>query len=225
MQKGESQCGHLLSIIYESQSLSTHENETPVTTDTQDETPKPCIAEKTGKICTCHCTCMAGMGQSCTHLAAAMFKGKKAAVRNGLKIPSCTSSSNEWFSCRKDVKPSKITNLNSNQEGFGDRGKQKWSLVSTPKKDFKLFGRGSTKSLTLNDFVDVLKSVALNSIVHTAVPPPDTDFEVKAVLSEGNDVKSFISVTDIIDMSGSKSIYFENLKMLMTRKKNSEIEA
>ena len=71
------------------------------------------IDEKTGKILACHCTCMAGMGQSYNHVAAAMFR-VEAAVRNGLTKPSCTSSSNEWLPCRKEVESSKIKNLNFN---------------------------------------------------------------------------------------------------------------
>ena len=65
------------------------------------------IVEKNGKIRACHCTCMAGMVQSCNQVAAAMFR-VGAAVRNGLANPSCTSSSNERVPCSKEVQPSKI---------------------------------------------------------------------------------------------------------------------
>ena len=37
------------------------------------------ILERTAKIKTCHCTCMAGMGETCNHVAAAMY-GVEAAV-------------------------------------------------------------------------------------------------------------------------------------------------
>ena len=73
---------------------------------------------------------MAGMGQSCNHVAAAMFR-VEAAVRNGLTNPSCTSSSNKSLPCKKEVEPSKVKNLNFNREGFGDSGKQKRSEFST----------------------------------------------------------------------------------------------
>ena len=39
----KTECGHLLSNIYESERLFTSENKTPVTTHTQCETPKPCF--------------------------------------------------------------------------------------------------------------------------------------------------------------------------------------
>ena len=74
------------------------------------------IVEKAGKIRACHCTCMVGMGQSCNHVAAAAFRVEAAARNNK---PSCTSSSNEWLPCRKEVEPSKIKSVNFNREGFG----------------------------------------------------------------------------------------------------------
>ena len=40
--------------------------------------------EKSGKIRSCHCTCIAGMGQSCNHIAAA--NKIEAAARNGSLI-------------------------------------------------------------------------------------------------------------------------------------------
>ena len=54
---------------------------------------------------------MAGMGQLCNHVVAAMFR-VEAAVRNGLKNLSCNGSSYEWLPCRKEVERSKIKNLN-----------------------------------------------------------------------------------------------------------------
>ena len=182
------------------------------------------IVEKTGKIRACHCTCMAGMGQSCNHVAAAMFR-VEAAVRNGLTNPSCTSSSNEWLPCRKEVEPSKIKNFNFNQDGFGDRGKQKRSLVSRPKKNFQPLASCSRKLLNLNDFADALKTIAPNSIVHTAVPQQEIDFEVKSVTLECN-TKSFTNVSGmLIEMSGSNSSFFQNLKTFMASENISKIEA
>ena len=52
------------------------------------------ILEKTGKIRTCHCTSMAGMGETFNHVADAMYC-VEAAVRIGLTNPACTSNANE----------------------------------------------------------------------------------------------------------------------------------
>ena len=52
--------------------------------------------EKSGKIRSCNCACMAGMmGHSCNHVAAVMYR-IEAAVRNGLTNPSCPLSQKNY---------------------------------------------------------------------------------------------------------------------------------
>ena len=65
--------------------------------------------------------------------------------------------------------------------------------------------------LNLNDFADALKTIAPNSIVHTAVLQQEIDLEVKSVTLERN-IKSFTRVSNIIEMSGFNSSFFENWK-------------
>ena len=58
------------------------------------------IMVKSGKIRSCHCTCMAGMGQSCNHVAAAMYR-IEAAVRNGLtNLPVPAQQINDFQTTR-----------------------------------------------------------------------------------------------------------------------------
>ena len=54
------------------------------------------ILEKTAKIRTCHYTYMAGMGETCNHVAAVMYR-VEAAVRISLPNPACTSNPNDWL--------------------------------------------------------------------------------------------------------------------------------
>ena len=50
---------------------------------------KPWVAaEVSGTIICCHCTCMAGLGEACSHIAALLFA---AEAHNRLKDTSCTS--------------------------------------------------------------------------------------------------------------------------------------
>ena len=88
------------------------------------------ILEKSVKIWLSHCTCMASMGETCNHVAAAVFQ-VEAAVRTGLTNPLSTSSTNE---CRKDIEPTKIKDLNFDREDFAQCGKKERSLVASPKK-------------------------------------------------------------------------------------------
>ena len=78
--------------------------------------------------------------------------------------------------------------------------------------------------LNLNNFADALKTIAPNSIVHTAVPQQEIDSGVTSVTLECS-IKSFTNASDIIEMSESISSFFENLKMFMTSKSISKIEA
>ena len=50
--------------------------------------------KKTGRIVRAHFHFMAGMGQTCNHIVAALFR-LEAMVRLGLSNPSCTSKANE----------------------------------------------------------------------------------------------------------------------------------
>ena len=92
-----------------------------------------------------------------------------------------------------------------------------------PKKNFQPLATCSRKLLNLNDFSDVLKTIEPNSIVHIVVPQQEIDFELKSVTLECN-IKSFTNVSDIIEMSGSISNFFENLKTFMTSENISKIE-
>ena len=79
------------------------------------------------------------MGQTCNHIAAGMFR-IEAAVRNGLTNPACTSASNKWLPCRKEITPMKIKKLNFSRDDFA-RGRKKRPLLSTPKKKFHPLAR------------------------------------------------------------------------------------
>ena len=103
-------------------------------------------------------------------------------------------------------------------------GKQKRSLISTSKNNFQPLTSCSRKLLNVNHFADALKTIEPNSIVHTAVPQQEIDFEVKSVTLECN-IKSFTNASDIIQMSGSNSSFFGNLKTFMTSENISKIEA
>ena len=93
------------------------------------------IEKKTGKSLRGHCSCMAGMGQTCNHVAAALCR-MEAMVRLGLTNPSCTSKPNEWLPCRKDVTPMEVKDIDFNRDDFNRRGRKGKSLISTPKKLF-----------------------------------------------------------------------------------------
>ena len=93
------------------------------------------ISKADGNVIRAHCTCMAGMGSTCNHIAAALFR-IEAAMRYGLSKPSCTAKPCEWLPNRKSVVPSKAKDMDFNRDDFASRGKQRKQLNSKLKKEF-----------------------------------------------------------------------------------------
>lgn len=174
------------------------------------------IEKKSAHVRSCHCTCMAGMSETCNHVAAAMFR-IEAAVRNGLTNPACTSSKNQWLPSRQEVGPVKVKNLNFNREDFGQRGKTKRPLVSTPKKSFNpLVASNRCKMLTLSDIGKALQEVAPESILFTALPKPKVDF-VREILTKNTCIPpNVVSIDDILLMSENINTFKANLSKNMT---------
>ncbi len=130
-----------------------------------------CIHKETGKIMCSHCTCMAGMSQTCNHVAAALFR-IEGANRIGLNNPSCTSQACAWLPSNKNVKPMKVKSMKLSRSDFGKRGKAaKPDLNSSPKKTFQTVNT-DTHKLTLGDIAKALKSVCTDedNMVFTAFP-------------------------------------------------------
>ena len=93
------------------------------------------ILEKTAKIRTCHYTYMAGMGETCNHVAAVMYR-VEAAVRISLPSPACTSNPNDWLPNWKTIEPKKTRYLDFSREDFfaRQRGKKETSSSFTKKE-------------------------------------------------------------------------------------------
>ncbi len=67
---------------------------------------------------------MAGIFQTCNHVATALFR-IEAAVKMGLSKPSCTSKPCKWLPNNAVVKPTKLENMMLSRGDFGRRTKTK----------------------------------------------------------------------------------------------------
>ncbi|VDI16885.1 Hypothetical predicted protein [Mytilus galloprovincialis] len=69
------------------------------------------LDKRTGTVYCAHCTCMAGLGEVCSHVAALLFK-VEIGVKMGLNQTSSTSKACQWNSTfRKEVTPTTITDI------------------------------------------------------------------------------------------------------------------
>ena len=167
-----------------------------------------CLSKESGKIICTHCTCMAGLSQTCNHVAAALFR-IEAASRLGLNNPSCTSKACEWLPNNKTVQPVKIKDLDLNRDGFGKRGMTvKTKLNSSPKKKFDPISE-SDYSLSLDETANALRNVCKesDSIIFCAMPKAPTQVSE----DESIDVES---LNDLIILSNSVDEFMERLKAM-----------
>ena len=132
------------------------------------------IEKNSSKIKCCHCSCVAGMSQTCNHVAAAMYR-IEAAVRNGLTNPACTSKPSEWLPNRTEVVPMKVKDIDFSREDFAAKGKKKRPFKSEARKLYNPV-RATVKALQLKDVAEALEDIAPDSIIFTAVPKAETDF-------------------------------------------------
>ena len=129
-----------------------------------------CVEKQTGNIKCTHCTCMAGMSQTCNHVAAALFRLEMAS-RMGLNNPACTSQACSWLPNTKPVEPMKVKDMKFGRSDFGKRGKKaKPDLNASPRKSFNPNTNGH--KLTLVDVAAALRTVCSEdeNIIFTAFP-------------------------------------------------------
>ena len=180
------------------------------------------LSKAKGKVLQAHCSCMAGMGSSCNHVAAALFR-METAFRLGFLNPACTAKPNEWLPNRKDVRPCKIVDMNLNRDDFRKRGKPSRKVLSTPKKNFKPVD-SIEKVINFNHIVNSLGDLVLTTILSTAVPTPEIDF-VREIVSEKKTIaEPPTSIDDLLLTSQSKKEFFENLDVNFSEHLTAKIE-
>ena len=163
---------------------------------------------------------MAGMSETCNHVAAAMFR-VEAAVCTGLTNPSCTSSASKQLPFRNDIDPAKMKDLNFDREDFAQRGKKKRPLVTSPKKKFNPLTKSDKKPLSLIDFASVfVEEIVPNSILFTAASKHKTDVVQEIITKWAGETD--VEVTSIgsltIKLSKTKVQFLKNLDLLSIEK-------
>ena len=189
------------------------------------EPPHKCwvsITKKNGNIKSAHCDCMAGMPETCNHVAALLFR-LEAAVRLGLTNPSCTTKSCEWLPNRKEVKPLKAKDMNLSRDDFRKREKKRNNCNSSTKKIFNPI-EVNIKPLKLVDIAAALEEIIPDSTLFTGVPKPEIDF-VREVITQKPAKPDVIGIYDIILKSDSLSSFQNNISKHMTKENIMFIES
>ena len=169
-----------------------------------------CIDRKSSKIIVGHCTCMAGMSETCNHIAGMLFRLEAVNIA-GLNNPSCTTKPCEWLPNRSKVEPKKIKDVCLDRDDIKKRFTKK-SVIPSPKKKYEPLIKCPLKPLKLNDIATALEEIAPLSTLTTAVPRPKIDF-VREVITQRPEINT-VSVDDVLLMSSDVDSFFENLEQI-----------
>ena len=125
------------------------------------------LNKESGRIKATHCMCMAGMSQTCNHVAAALFCIESAS-QMGVSNLSCTSSACQWLPNNKSVAPVKVKELNVKRGSINKRGKK--PMDSIRKGNFNPIAKSDYKC-DLREVAFAVKSVCneSDSILFTAL--------------------------------------------------------
>ena len=166
-----------------------------------------CLCKETGKIYATHCTCMAGMSQTCNHVAAALFR-IEAACRMGLNNPSCTSKPCAWLPNNQSVRPVKISDLKLERDNFGKKRKTTTELNSSKKKRFNPIATSKYK-LSITNVANAVKSVCQDPescLLLTILPKVDTD---SSTIPQAEPQFTLESLSSILHSSNSEDEFLD----------------
>ncbi|XP_033747958.1 uncharacterized protein LOC117332976 [Pecten maximus] len=121
--------------------------------------PWICVNKDSGNIYCAHCTCMAGLGEACSHIAALMFK-IQIAVHMGLTTKSSTSDICKWNSTfRKEIEPKTVSEM----QGILKDGNRTHPVATVHAT--------SRDPLPSDDIIKALKDVCPGAVFFTTIPP------------------------------------------------------
>lgn len=112
--------------------------------------------EKSGEVCCAHCTCMAGLGEACTHVAAVLFFLEAKVRITGQ--PTCTEQSCQWIlpAFQKEIPYLPITDID---------------FTAPNSKRYKI----DQSIVAMNNSMISLSSSSTSSYQQKATPPDSTE--------------------------------------------------
>ncbi|XP_069108751.1 uncharacterized protein [Argopecten irradians] len=170
------------------------------------------LHKDTGKVYCAHCTCMAGLGEVCSHVGALLFK-VEIAVKMGLTQTSSTSKACQWNSSfRKEVTPTTVTEIFQNIKG--KRTKEVQSVHANGSAD-----------LPSQEDLDQLYAIIPNASFFTSIRPAVNKPPSKPITDKYPKLLSTLQQPDYNpdDVDTISSTKFSSYKVTQTQAVNLEI--
>ena len=116
------------------------------------------INKKYGWILTANCTCMAGLGSACSHVAALLFKIEAICFFKSRDSITPTDVSCSWLECKKSVQPAPLSCLSFKRIQTRDLP-EKQEIILPESRNASTCNSGVGKwAITLDDFAEIYKS-------------------------------------------------------------------
>lgn len=149
-----------------------------------------CLNKKFGWVLTGNCTCMAGLGSACSHVAALLFKLEAAVHLNMNEKEAPTSQLCAWKSCKRQVEPAPLSVINFKKPKRGSLPDVNSRPIKTIKQKSVSYDVNATETnhvISENQFM-LLYDVCPQATIFTSVNPGS--FGSNPVFSKDSETES-----------------------------------
>ncbi|XP_029829749.2 uncharacterized protein LOC115314804 [Ixodes scapularis] len=138
------------------------------------------VVKKEGTVQSAHCTCMAGLGEACSHVAALLFR-VEVDVKFGIHDPSSTSVECRWITASSTAQASRVASI----DFIKPSKKRRINTVSTPKE---VSSHPEARAEQLKDFLKAVKKLAPDTLVlRSLTDSEDTDTAASGDVDDDED--------------------------------------
>ncbi|XP_069127476.1 uncharacterized protein [Argopecten irradians] len=132
-----------------------------------------CVKQSTGDIKSAYCSCTAGLGQTCNHIAGLLFRVEAA---NKMGVTSCTSVPCSWTipdTDKKIVQPLRVKDMELTKTKHNTKSvKKRPSIMNTTKASFNPVPSSTTSHL--QPLTDQLREEIPNACIYKGLDMPKT---------------------------------------------------
>ncbi|CAN7989956.1 unnamed protein product [Ixodes pacificus] len=155
------------------------------------------VVKKEGTVLSAHCTCMAGLGEACSHVAALLFR-VEVDVKFGIHDPSSTSVECRWITASSTAQASRVASI----DFIKPSKRRRLNTISTPKE---VSSHPEATAEQLKDFLKAVKKLAPDTLVlRSLADSEDTDTAASGDVEDDEDpLQVPETIVDIVCLYGS----------------------
>ncbi|CAN7943128.1 unnamed protein product [Ixodes pacificus] len=155
------------------------------------------VVKKEGTVLSAHCTCMAGLGEACSHVAALLFR-VEVDVKFGIHDPSSTSVECRWITASSTAQASRVASI----DFIKPSKRRRINTISTPKE---VSSHPEATAEQLKDFLKAVKKLAPDTLVlRSLTDSEDTDTAASGDVEDDEDpLQVPETIVDMVCLYGS----------------------